>query len=471
MSDFDDQLHVLLQRVVGKQCQLLSAKRLSGGASQETYAIDTDNADGPRRFALRRAAGGGDDINDHGGTGLAVEALLMRLAAEHGVPEPQVLHVLEPDDQLGSGFLMTWVDGETLGARIARHDKFAAVRTKLAFQCGEILARIHAIDIAAHKLEQHLEVLTPESFVRQHWQRYQALETPQPMIDYTARWLLEHLPKTSAMTLVHNDFRNGNLMVDPTAGVCAVLDWEVAHIGDPMRDLGWICTPSWRFGVDEFEVGGFGHIDDLIAGYESVSGTRVNREAIHYWQVFGAFWWAVGCLFMAEHYRSGPDSSVERPGIGRRSSECQADCVNLLIPGPVAPLPTNPGTEDDNMPNTRELIESVRDFLREDVHAATEGRLKFLTRVAANSLDIVLRERDHDDTLKRREAGRLETLLSSTGSVEDLRWSLVRGLRDEKFALDDERLTAHLRNTVIAQLSLDQPAYPALTKALTDQRE
>ena len=158
--------------------------------------------------------------------------------------------------------------------------------------------------------------------------------TPQPMIDYTARWLQENLPEHYDNALVHNDFRNGNFMVDRN-GIVAVLDWEIAHIGDPMRDLGWICTNSWRFGVTEKPVGGFGEYEDLFRGYESVSGEPVNPDHVKFWEVFGSFWWAVGCLGMAEHYRTGPDQTVERPAIGRRSSECQVDCVNLLIPGPV----------------------------------------------------------------------------------------------------------------------------------------
>ena len=71
---------------------------------------------------------------------------------------------------------------------------------------------------------------------------------------------------------MHNDFRNGNIMVSPASGVVAVLDWEIAHIGDPMRDLGWICTNSWRFGRSELPVGGFGSYADLFRGYETRLG-------------------------------------------------------------------------------------------------------------------------------------------------------------------------------------------------------
>ena len=112
-----------------------------------------------------------------------------------------------------------------------------------------------------------------------------------------------------------------------------MLDWELAHIGDPMRDLGWLCTRSWRFGVADKPVGGFGDYDDLFAGYDVRAGHKVDRDAVRFWEVFGSFWWAVGCLSMAQSLRDGKETSLERPVIGRRRSECQIDCVNLLIPG------------------------------------------------------------------------------------------------------------------------------------------
>ncbi|MBC8240616.1 MAG: phosphotransferase family protein, partial [Alphaproteobacteria bacterium] len=411
---------------------LLSAERLSGGASQETYrlTIAVENG-GERLLALRRAPGGLD--SGHGGErisyrpGLAAEALLMQSAQAAGVPEPDVHYVLQPGDGLGEGFIMAWLDGECLGARIVRAPELADIRPKLAYECGQILARIHAIDLAATGLDQCLQTLTPNQYVHDTWDRYKGFNTPQPMIDYTARWLLDHLPGDFQMALVHNDFRNGNLMISPQ-GVIAVLDWEVAHIGDPMRDLGWICTNSWRFGRGELPVGGFGDYDDLFAGYQSISGQAVDPERVKFWEVFGSFWWAIGCLGMAEHYRTGPDNTVERPAIGRRTSECQVDCVNHLIPGPVT-LVDAADQGGDEMPQIDELLSSVRDFLHGDVMEETDGRTNFMARVAGNSLDIVLRDRALGPAHRRLEHERLMALFAAEDSLENLRWRLVNGLR------------------------------------------
>ncbi|MDH4148691.1 MAG: phosphotransferase family protein, partial [Acidimicrobiia bacterium] len=444
----------------------------SGGASQETYRITVVTEHGERPVAMRRAPGGvpGDHPT---APGLAVEAELMTVAGAHGVPEPEVYRVLDDADGLGKGFVMEWLDGVTLGARINRAPELDAIRPRLAYQCGEILARIHAIDLDASGLRSRLHTLPTDEFIELMWERYRGYETPQPMIDFAARWLVEHQPADVEPTLVHNDFRNGNIMVGPE-GVVAVLDWEVAHIGDPMRDLGWICTNSWRFGGDG-PVGGFGSYEDLFAGYESVSGRPVDAERVRFWEVFGSFWWAVGCLGMAEHYRNGPDRTVERPGIGRRSSECQVDCVNLIIPGPVHLIEPSGPVNPHEMPRVDELLVSVRDFLHGDVMAATEGRTNFLARVAGNSLDIVLRDLHIGPELRAREAARLRQLLGDEGDVRDdldtLRWRLVHELRDGTMALDRAGLVEYLREAVVNQVAIDQPRYAGYRTAVANSGE
>ena len=129
---------------------------------------------------------------------------------------------------------MQWLGGETLGSRIVRSPDFDDVRPLLAAQCGQELAKIHAIDLDNSGLRAVLPVLSPKAYVNQTWDRYRAWDTPQPMIDFTGRWLEENLPQDGDFRLVHNDFRNGNLMIDAKDGLQAVLDWETSHIGDPV---------------------------------------------------------------------------------------------------------------------------------------------------------------------------------------------------------------------------------------------
>ncbi len=514
MPDFADALDVVVRREIADCAGLEQAERLSGGASMETYRLVCRRAsdpDGSFVICLRRGPDGEDREGDNV-TGVAAEAQCMAVARAAGVPEPEVLYVLTPDDGVGAGFLMEWLDGMTLGARIARAPELADVRSGLAFQCGQEMARIHGIDLDASGLSGVLRRVEPAEYLTESWDRYKEMPTPQPMIDYAGRWLTEQLAGRGPveLTLVHNDFRNGNVMVDPVEGLNAVLDWETAHIGDPMRDLGWMCTNSWRFGQRHLPVGGFGHYEDLFAGYESVAGHPVDRDRVQYWEVFGSFWWAVGCLSMADRYRMGSDATVERPGIGRRSSECQLDCVNLIIPGPVEfqPAVGELGLLDSDfgrrpqgasplggshtsaqahaaagdMPRVDELLESVRDFLHGEVRQSTEGRTNFLALVAGNSLDIVLRERLIGPQLHRYELERLTALVGDSDSmvsdraapdaqiaeqVTELRWRLVHALRDGSMPLDEPGLADYLRTSVAHQVAIDQPKYSAFRHIAT----
>ena len=449
-------LEAVLKRLPGFE-RLESCDRLSAGASRETYRLGVVIGGAVRTLALRRAAGEGQSAMG-AGPGLTIEAKLFSAAKAAGVPGPEVVLVLQPEDGLGAGFAMDWIGGETLGGRIVKSPELAGARRTLARQCGQILARLHTVDVKAAGLDEALEMFTPEHAVRKTHAAYLELDTPQPMIDFTAMWLLKNLPHERPHTLVHGDFRNGNLIVDPDAGVAAVLDWELAHVGDPMRDLGWLMTRSWRFGASEKPVGGFGEPDDLFEGYESVAGHKVDRKAVRFWEVFGSFWWAVGALSMGQSFRNGSEPSVERPVIGRRSSECQIDCVNMLIPG-WARRPEAATDDRGDLPTSAELLTGVRDFLKEDAQAGRQGRSQFLARVAANATDIVLREMSIGPDAHAWEAQGLSALLGGGGPLGQQRARLCAAIRAGDIDLKRPDLHAYLRDSVFARVMIDQPGY------------
>jgi aminoglycoside phosphotransferase (APT) family kinase protein len=159
---------------------------------------------------------------------------------------------------------------------------------------------------------------------------YDAYDRPRPMFELAFRWLEQRLRPPQGMTLVHGDFRLGNLLVSP-ARIEAALDWELTHIGDPFEDVGWICTPSWRFGNHERVVGGFGDVADLLAGYEAAGGARLDARDLRAWTVYGSLKWGIMCMTMYHSFRA--DGSVERAAIGRRVSEAEIDLVNLIFHG------------------------------------------------------------------------------------------------------------------------------------------
>ena len=321
----------LLARCVATWCAgatgIANAARLSGGASQETWSFDIVHADGNVGAILRRAPVGYGAAPDRA-AGLGAEAVLMQQAYAAGIPSPRVMHVLSPADELGTGFIMGRVDGETIPRKILRDEKFAAARPKLARQLGGVLAKIHALGLP--QLPE-LRRMTAASEIGELERDYRSLNWPRPVFDLALRWLRDNDPGPSPeVTLVHGDFRHGNLIIGPD-GVRAVLDWELAHFGDPMEDLGWICVNSWRFGEIDKPVGGFGSREELFAGYET-GARRVDPARVHFWEVMGTLRWGVMCCGMMQRFRSGPDHSMERAMIGRRSSETEIDLLRLLAP-------------------------------------------------------------------------------------------------------------------------------------------
>jgi len=323
LSELEDKLGEVARRHLGAR-GIIGLKRLTAGATQEVWRFELDEAGGPTPVILRRAPGG-TRVSETA-IGLETEAQLLEAAGALGVPVPGVRHVLEPDDGLGHGFIMTFVEGETLGGRIVKSEAFEAARKTLAHQCGEILARLHTMDPAAFP---RLKRQTPAELVAQYKAAYHASGWPRPVFDLAFRWLEQNCPPDPVeMRLVHGDFRNGNLMVGPD-GVRAVLDWEIAHVGDPMEDLGWICTTPWRFGAIDKPVGGFGQREDLWAGYEAAGGAPVKREQALWWEVYGSMRWGVMCAGMTMAFR-GADPSVERAVIARRTSENEIDLLRLL---------------------------------------------------------------------------------------------------------------------------------------------
>jgi aminoglycoside phosphotransferase (APT) family kinase protein len=304
-----------------------NAKRLSGGASQETWSFDIVHPGGATGAILRRAPEGYGAAPERA-AGLAAEAVLMQRAYEAGVPSPRVMHVLVPEDSLGTGFIMDRIAGETIPRKILRDEEFADARPKLARQLGGVLATIHGLPLS--QLPE-LRRMTAVAEIAELDRDYRAFSGPRPVFELALKWLRDNDPGPSAeVTLVHGDFRHGNLIVG-SDGIRAVLDWELAHLGDPMEDLGWICVNSWRFGEIDKPVGGFGTRDELFAGYEA-AGRRVDPARVMFWEVMGTLRWGVMCCGMMHRFRTSPERSIERAMIGRRSSETEIDLLRLLAP-------------------------------------------------------------------------------------------------------------------------------------------
>ena len=301
--------------------------RLGGGASKEMWRFDLGLDDGTVRPLVLRRQPPGRMRSSQGLPSVAAEAALVRIAEQARVPVPAIAFELPAGSPAGDGYAMARLDGETVGGRVLKLHELAEARAGMARRCGEILARLHAA-------RGHEALGLPSRGARDE---LSALETrhretghDRPVFEFALRWLADNLPDEQTRTLLHGDFRNGNLMVGPD-GIRAVLDWELAHVGPPAYDLAWICVPSWRFQRPELPVGGFGTREELLAGYEAAGGARVERAELHAWEVFQTMNWGVMCAGAGRAFMDG-SRSLEGAVIARRASETEFDLMRLLAP-------------------------------------------------------------------------------------------------------------------------------------------
>jgi aminoglycoside phosphotransferase (APT) family kinase protein len=228
---------------------------------------------------------------------------------------------------------MDFVEGETLARRLLRDPEYGLARAALPAQLATALARLHAIDAALPELAFLPRPPAGESAaataLAQHEQLYRAITPdPHPALELAFRWLAPCLPAPRAPALVHGDFRVGNVIFGPE-GLCAVLDWELAHVGDPLEDLGWLCVRSWRFGADERPVGGLCGREEFFAAYERAGGAAVDPGAVRWWEVFGNLKWAIICIMQARTFLDGAVRSVELASLGRRVAEMELELLEL----------------------------------------------------------------------------------------------------------------------------------------------
>jgi len=194
-------------------------------------------------------------------------------------------------------------------------------------------------------------------------------------------------------------------------GLAAVLDWELAHLGDPVEDLGWFCVRAWRFG-SPLPAGGVATREALVEAYETASGRPVDLDALRWWELLGTLKWGVICVMQAFGHLSGATRSVELATIGRRVCENEWDVLGLLPGVPLFPatLPGRASASLHDRPSAAELVEAVREWVDGDVRAGTEGRLAFHARVATNALRMVERELALEPVLTEAHQARLAGL-------------------------------------------------------------
>lgn len=302
-----------------RAAHIRALRPLSGGAIQENWLLDVALDGGPsagdHTLVLRSDAPSGVATS----LSRSQEFAVLQAVWEAGVAVPEPLWLEGEGHVIGRPFyVMRRVAGTALGPRLVKDMSLGGDRNQLAERLGRELAKIHKIKPPRDDLD-FLDgaVGDPaQGAVRRYRGYLDALGKPHPALEWALRWCELHAPVPAEPTLIHQDFRTGNYMVDAT-GLTGVLDWEFSAWGDPLSDLGWFCAKCWRFGRDDLEAGGIAAREPFYKGYENESGQAVDGSRVAFWEVMAHVRWAVIARQQGARTVAGGEESLDLALTGR----------------------------------------------------------------------------------------------------------------------------------------------------------
>lgn len=437
-DDFGIRLQRFVSRTLGGNGAYQNLQRLTGGANMESWSFDYAG----HGYVLRHSPSA--EMMAGRAYGHDVEATIVRAAYAAGVKAPEILGEIEAGDALGTGYLMSRVEAEVNPTKI-----LANPAPSLLPDLARELARIHAVPLASLP-----DIPAPgaANLLADLKARFIEYGGDRPVMALAFKWLEDHMPPPVETVLLHGDFRMGNIMADEK-GLAAVLDWELAHLGDRHQDLAFGCINSWRFGHIDRPAFGAGMLADFWAAYETESGVPVDAARFRYWLVYSTLWWGICCLQMAQIWRSGLDATLERAVIGRRASETEVDLLMLLEED--APLeeqvpidlPDSTAVRRMGEPSSAEMLEAIWSWVETDIKPDAEGRDRFMAAVAINAIGMLKREAEN--------------------GIDIFDEALSDDLLAGRQSLATPGLLAKLKRQSLIKLAADQPKYSALQAART----
>ena len=310
--------------------------RIPGGASRETWSFDAEwrvnGASVDEGFIIRRDPDASVLVTERD-----LEYRVMDAAYRHGVPVPKMRWLEQDGEWLQRPFfVMERIDGcEASPSKVLMDPQFAQARQRMGDQFVDVLAGIHAIDPAALNLDVLGPVPSPDECATreiEHWERVvdrDALE-PQPVIRAAFRWLRHHLPPPAQrIVLVHADYRTGNFLCTPDGEIRGVLDWEMAHLGDPMEDIAWACIRPWRWLGNEL-IGGLMERSELYEKYAAATGLSVPEGSVRFWEVLGNVKLAAIFMTGARSFCDGRTRTPMMAFLGRNIGRLELEIMDLM---------------------------------------------------------------------------------------------------------------------------------------------
>ncbi|MBT8431957.1 MAG: phosphotransferase family protein [Altererythrobacter sp.] len=412
--------------------------RLTGGATMESWRFSCDGED----YVLRRAPS--LEFMKDRPFGHASEAAVIEAARKAGVTAPEVVAVLEPDDGIGSGFIMRALPGTPNPKEILAMEGADAILREAARD----LARIHSL--SRDDVPSDIPAMDYRAAIADLRAQFEEAGGDRPIIALGLKWMEDNCPDPVEPVLNHGDYRMGNILAQD-GHLTGVLDWELAHFGDPHEDLAFGCMAVWRFARYDRPALGLGSLVEYFAAYEAESGRTVDRERFRYWLIHRTVWWALGCLRCAKFWREGSDRMLERVVISRRTSEQELDLLMLLeedAPDEERALPAEPMVEPDENQGeatSGEIAVAISDWL-ETLKPLVQGHDRFQLAVARNALGMIARD---DDIVPRI-------------TKPDLAHAILEG----EESLASPGLLRELKEAVLEKVAADVPKYPALAVAM-----
>jgi len=292
----------------------LRAVPIGEGHSNVTYLLERDRG---ARFVLRRPPRGPLAPSTHD---VLREARLLALLAPAGVPVPAVLATCADEAVIGAPFyVMPFIDGHVLTTQLpTAFTDPGAIGEVLV----DALVALHAVPLAGALADFGRADGYLERQLRRFGSLLEANATrPLPDLEVVADWLAGHRPDSAAATVVHGDYRLGNTLLDPAPRVAAILDWELATLGDPLADVGYL-TAMWAQPGDPDDPmldlsrvtrgPGFASRDQLAARYAERTGRSI--ASLRWYQVL-ALWKAA--IFLEGSYRRYRAGSTDDPYFAR----------------------------------------------------------------------------------------------------------------------------------------------------------
>lgn len=268
-----------------------SLSRISGGASRETYRFrltwrDGEGAARQRKLILRR-----DPPASLIDTERRIEFEAYRAFFGSAVPVPEMLWLEEADAALDHPFFIAEeIEGFQASPGLLWAEPYMASLEALAERKWTILGEIAKADPAAVGLDRVMEPVAAEACWDRELSYWEGVldedeAEPLPIIRAAIRWLRANPPPPpTKVGVVHGDYRTGNFLYDDQGVIHGILDWEMAHLGDPLEDLGWSLNPVWSFGRGL--AGGLVPRERAIAIWEAASGMTADPASLHWWELF-----------------------------------------------------------------------------------------------------------------------------------------------------------------------------------------